>query len=334
MAKSRSLFHYTTAEGLLGIIKDRCLWATHAEFSNDTSECKLLKSYVAKLITPHIAKLTPTLIEKLYVSESLLKEHGTSIYEDQADEIGQVLLDVTNKVFPYYITSFCIHEEGKDEFKNGLLSQWRGYARGGFAIEFDELELKKLTDRERARWCYEEIFSNNVVYNDHESRIDPLHFKGMAGAFLRAVIEDDIAKLGDLDRDIPGAFKDELDELLGEEKPRDYAIPFLSVATFLKHPDFVEENEYRIVALCYRPNSQRDPGDKRETKTIEFRQRAGGSVTPYIALYKDLGISLPIKSVIVGPHPQQQDQMRAIEMLLEQHNVKADVRISQTPFRG
>lgn len=97
-------------------------------------------------------------------------------------------------------------------------------------------------------------------------------------------------------------------------------IPFLSVATFLKHPDFVEENKYRIVALCYRTNSQ------------SGRQSKLNSASTLVGQSYHMGSSLPIKSVVVGPHPQQQDQMRAIEMLLEQHNVKADVRISQTPF--
>jgi hypothetical protein len=60
--KSRSLFHYTTAQGLLGIIKDRCLFATHADFSNDPSECRLILPYLTKVIAEEYEELITKLI--------------------------------------------------------------------------------------------------------------------------------------------------------------------------------------------------------------------------------------------------------------------------------
>jgi len=32
------LYHYTTLQGVLGIIQSQCLWATHYKFLNDSSE--------------------------------------------------------------------------------------------------------------------------------------------------------------------------------------------------------------------------------------------------------------------------------------------------------
>src|SRR5215216_2147689 len=54
--KSRSLFHYTTGDGLLGIVKDRCLFATHADFSNDSSECKLILPHLIKVLADEYEK--------------------------------------------------------------------------------------------------------------------------------------------------------------------------------------------------------------------------------------------------------------------------------------
>jgi len=48
---SRPLFHYTTAHGLIGILNTRSLFATHAEFLNDSKECQLLK----KILAPQLA---------------------------------------------------------------------------------------------------------------------------------------------------------------------------------------------------------------------------------------------------------------------------------------
>jgi hypothetical protein len=140
----------------------------------------------------------------------------------------------------------------------------------------------------------------------------------MAGAFLREI----------LPRNRP-----ELDEVLGTGVVDDYGRPFLAVAPFLKHSGFREESEYRIVALCNRPTKS-DPGDERKIKEIRFRSRPDGNVVPYISLYEGLKKPLPIKGVIIGPHAQQENQRSAVELLLEQHELKAAVRVSELPFRG
>lgn len=40
------LYHYTTQEGLLGILKDRCIWATHIRYLNDTSEGNIVSRVI------------------------------------------------------------------------------------------------------------------------------------------------------------------------------------------------------------------------------------------------------------------------------------------------
>ena len=37
-AQQELLYHYTTQEGLLGILRDKCIWATDIRYLNDTSE--------------------------------------------------------------------------------------------------------------------------------------------------------------------------------------------------------------------------------------------------------------------------------------------------------
>jgi hypothetical protein len=155
------------------------------------------------------------------------------------------------------------------------------------------------------------------AYEDHEARVKPDQFKGMAGAFLRAALEIE---------------QGELNEVLGDNIVDNFAVPFLSVAPFLKHSGFKEESEYRIVALCNRPTKW-DPGDERLIKAINFRSRPEGDVIPYIKLYDRLSKSLPIKSVIVGPHAHQENQRIAVELLLEQNDINAEVRVSELPFR-
>lgn len=189
------------------------------------------------------------------------------------------MLKAVNATAPYFITSFCIHNEGDHAYSNGLLSQWRSYALGGFAIEFDELKIDELNNEESKGWRYQGMITDTVSYEDHETRVKPDQFKNMVGAFLRSILPK--FQL------LPSNKRKELDEILGTAKINDFARPFLSVAPFLKHSGFKEEAEYRIVALCNR-STNFDPGDERKIKTFHFRSRPDGNVIPYITLYDDL----------------------------------------------
>jgi hypothetical protein len=54
----------------------------------------------------------------------------------------------------FYVTCFC--GESDDEYvnQNGLLSQWRGYGDGGFAIVFDTRGIEELLDIESRQFNY------------------------------------------------------------------------------------------------------------------------------------------------------------------------------------
>ena len=40
------LYHYTTQHGLLGILKQKCIWATHIRYLNDTSEGNIVSRVI------------------------------------------------------------------------------------------------------------------------------------------------------------------------------------------------------------------------------------------------------------------------------------------------
>ena len=67
-----------------------------------------------------------------------------------ADEAWRARLEEADKRAPLFIASFCRHQE-PHQMKNGLLSQWRGYAGegGGYCVVFDEEALDGLVEAER-----------------------------------------------------------------------------------------------------------------------------------------------------------------------------------------
>ena len=99
------LFHYTTAEGLKGIIENNELWASSAYFLNDSSEVMYGYGVVKEVL------------------EEWIKSCGRGEYSmalgfarDLLRGFGHDLLN-KNIIDPIYLACFC--EDGN------LLSQWR-----------------------------------------------------------------------------------------------------------------------------------------------------------------------------------------------------------------
>ena len=227
----------------------------------------------------------------------------------------------TDNVSPYFITSFCIHDKNTPAYLDGLLSQWRGYARGGFAVEFDEYEIDALVEQEKQKWAYQGILSDAVHYRNFGDYVDLKDFDGFAATMFKEV----------LDEVLPSA-KKRLKEILGTRAINDYGQAYLSKVPFLKNLGFEEEREYRLAALCNRVGFKEEE-DTRDHKQFHFRTRPDGRITPYIKLFEGLIDRLPIKSIIVGPHPNQQSQFDAVKIMISQLGFDAELRASNIPFR-
>jgi hypothetical protein len=314
---NRSLFHYTTADGIIGILQDQSLYATHAGFLNDSTECRSILAVLLPRLEAELREVVPRLVNLKLLQSSILTEYGDEIYKQEAETMLRAMTEATNSTAPYFITSFCIHEPNTLAHKHGLLSQWRGYARGGFAIEFDELALDDLNKQENKRYRYQGLITEKVIYRDHEYEVGTEKFAGFAGALLKNLFPK---------------IADKLTDVLGAKVTNDFSRPFLSTAPFLKNESFQEENEYRIVALCNRP-SVKDKSDQRDAKPIKFRSTSSGQIIPFISLYQELKIKLPIKSIVVGPHLHRSAQRAALEILLEKCGIDVPIRFSEIPFR-
>src|SRR5579864_408275 len=120
--KERGLFHYTTADGLKGIVETKCIWATAAIYLNDASE--IAYGY--------------TVLDQVFAEWEKANEGNSSF----GVTILQVVRDMANDnrkqldSVPIYLACFCE--------KGNLLSQWRAYGQtGGYSIGF----IVRSTDR-------------------------------------------------------------------------------------------------------------------------------------------------------------------------------------------
>lgn len=111
------LYHYTTPEALIGIFRNRCLWATNALFLNDSQE------------VAHGIELARRKLRSLRDCASD-DAQGARI-DWLVNEIRNVGTATSKFVFVCSLSA-----------DGDMLSQWRAYCRGGgFAVGFPESEL-------------------------------------------------------------------------------------------------------------------------------------------------------------------------------------------------
>jgi hypothetical protein len=118
---------------------------------NDSTECRAILAVLLPRLEAQLKEIVPKLIARHLIHPSVATDYGETIYRRESENMLQAMVKASNNTAPFFITSFCMHEKGTAVHEHGLLSQWRGYARGGFAIEFDEFGIDKLILAEREK---------------------------------------------------------------------------------------------------------------------------------------------------------------------------------------
>jgi hypothetical protein len=148
---TQPLHHYTSLDGMLGIVRNKCLWATHIAHLNDSTEL----DYAVELLRGRI---------------------NQTLWEDEpaADDrkcLEQLLQWLGNRELQNTLLFTCSFSE-----EANLLSQWRAYcpASGGVSLGFDAAELLAAADSQAFQLT-------RCVYQPEEQRI-------LVEAWLREVL--------------------------------------------------------------------------------------------------------------------------------------------------
>lgn len=113
----KTLYHYTSSNGLMGIIENNNIWATKTTYLNDSSEIRLALDYIREELTLQMSKSS--------------KENYIFSYKDMLSALeGIENVNVS-------VVSFSTNGD--------QLSQWRGYSRvgDGYSLGFDGKLLKE-----------------------------------------------------------------------------------------------------------------------------------------------------------------------------------------------
>lgn len=299
------LYHYTTTNGLKGIIEKNEIWATSAYFLNDSTEiiygCRVLKQAVDDWMARNPR-----------VEDSLSLRMGRQLKQ----VFGEHLLNMT-QVRPIFLCCLCEDDN--------VLSQWTTYGRsGGYSIGFklpaeDMLSFQGLRPEPNictSKWLKVEYDRNaqlkrcgTILDSILPIFDDPSTVNGIAAV-------DDHPFLG-----YAAILRVVMDLLLEE------------VVCF-KDEAFKSENEWRIVVRQREWLKQGTDDGSKVVKPIHFRTSAN-KLIPYVRLipYKESD-KLPIACIRYGPTTEITTTHLAVSLLLEQNGFSSvPVQPSGIPLR-
>lgn len=277
------LYHYTAAAGLQGILESRAIWATDVHYLNDYTELVDSRDLFLEIMR--------SLAEKPLGGDRLMAaQFADRIERDQWPDL---------RAWPPgpFVSCFCSSGD--------LLSQWRGYGKGGYALGFHRASL----DAPPSIWPADSEGSPDRTKLPTEVGLVRVEYATDAQEVIlrraaEAIIRPD-------------------DRFVGTGRSSRLAS---MVASSIKRDAFEEEHEWRFIVTSMGTHDEK------------FRISPSGMLVPYVTVPLDLKTSLV--SVTVGPSDGQ-DRVRldqrvvAVERLLRKHGLSdsVDVIPSRVPFR-
>jgi len=329
------IYHYTTITGLKGIVESQNLWATHYAYLNDAEEVKHFNERLKLVLRPVLEKIFADFKNSAPDKyEHLGRGHGAiaKLIDNEANTLVTILYRTLLDDFDSgpYITSFCRAPTEKEQ-KHGLLSQWRAYGPdGGCAVAFGTKEIHDLLKLEQDKWAYAALGGGDVVYSDEDERLQEEigqymdNIKASFTRFYEIIMSRGLQGQEEAERALDGIYP-----------------AIWPCSCRYKHWGFKEEKEVRLVAIGQALETRRLAEEdglrlKPEKPKKHFLRR--GTAVPYIELFDGIPTPskhrLPIKGVIVGPHPEKQKRAKAIEILLREHQIDAPAAYSDIPYLG
>lgn len=239
------LYHYTSEEGLLGIIEHDNIRATHIRFLNDYTEFReAFQNKFVEVLLDSFRKELPNSIEPnaRQVIEGVLSKRNHEAILKVIESSGSA-----NEAFVCSFTAGTTTDPNFRSDPGDRLSQWRGYSHSlqGFSLGFDRTLLKDVVEVDDKRVRAELV---ECIYDDDRKvRL----FQAMGNAAAK-----EFEELAVNNPPIPPWFQTNMPNA-SEQYQRvnscflnslaKATVQFFTTAARIKHSGFSEEREWRIV---------------------------------------------------------------------------------------
>lgn len=307
------LWHYTSADGLLGIIRNEQnehqklhFWFTRSDCLNDTSEGTHILSLFRQMCSDLLLEsaITQEFYDAIITAEISNHQFVNFPIPSREEFTHESMLDCVP--CHAYICSFSLQEDSLD--------MWRYYAKGngGYGLKCYSLLFDKYKEYEYSDYEEEAVFSlirsYRVIYSDEEKK-----------QILRDIIIDTFSAYGKSDK--------------SESEKNEEAKGFIqyTLKTFqfqFKHECYSSEQEYRFV--FYLPYSKPKLLENK-MPSIKFRSQNGMPI-PYIDLVIDNGDSY-LDEVLISPFIENENVLATTSDYLTQCGFNCAVRRSMLPVR-
>ena len=294
--KGDKLYHYTTAEGVRGIVENREFLATKSDFLND------------KLEFQYAVEVMERLTEKYIVNQEL-RERFFSKLKKEIDRFGVITPicegdgDCEMDEMSFYVVAFSKLQN------NALL--WAEFTDfRGYCLEFD---YEKIVEGFQNR-----VFLHGTVIYDEEEQMNGL-LESLLSC-IRNLIEEGVT-------DLEGFFEEEANP---SEESLDRLVTEMSVvcsvyAMFFKKSFFEGEQEYRFI---FPPLINSIGTDKPNFRLLDQ------IFLPYIMVEFEGGKeNVPLESVMVGAKNNSDIAVRGMRYFLKTQGLDIPVLLSDIPLR-
>lgn len=307
------LWHYTSVDGLVGIIRDDAaeygklhFWFTRSDCLNDTSEGRNVLDLFQNSC---LDMLKQGLISHEFyncVKSCEISSHQFINYPLPMTEDG-VFTSVLNCVPCHaYICSFSLKEDSLD--------MWRYYSKGngGYGLKLSPFLFDSYKEYQNSAYDEKALFvkicSYKVIYDDNK-KIE----------LLKQIISDSFL-----------AYKSSnASKAAKADNSKRFLQSVLKILQFqFKHACYVSEEEYRFVA--YLPYSK--PKDLQNKLPIVKYRTLNGIVVPYIDLTVEDGTACLI-GALISPYIKSQNALDVTGEYLEHCGFNCETRRSMLPVR-
>jgi hypothetical protein len=291
MKGDKLVYHYTSLQGLLGITESKAIRATNILYLNDASELDYSKSLFCEEIQ-HLRKTN----EKFKKHKTLDDSLGYFYLQSLEENMNTLF---PSKQFSFFVSSFSEESD--------LLSQWRGYGKNGsgFSLGFSLNKLQECIKKSK-------IVMYQCIYKENDQRV-------AIRSLLKKTCDHFINEIGN-SADKAAAW---------DEKTKPIAVAFflkfIQLAPLLKHPKFIEEKEWRVIAALQ---------TEKIIKLIKFRP-GSHMIIPYIDINLPTeDANLVIDELMVGPSNDSLLSAASVELMLKARSVvNRKLSHSTIPYR-
>lgn len=291
--KKGIIYHYTSAEGILGILDKSEFWVTKSDFLNDIYEINY----------------TFNLFEESFLNEIKNENVRTRMISQFHSELDKDRALYNKALFGTYIMSFSINQDNLllwSEFAGKM-----GYNLG-FNIEYlkDEFNRKSVRDDE-----LDLKFDGKVIYNKEEqirlleNRIDWKLISDSSDKNMNSLVN--------------------LDESISDEIINDFISWIIEICSlysiFFKDSKFEHEEEYRFIFQAFHNHKKVSTN-----KEMHFRVKEG-ALCPFVKVpFKGLNF---LESITIGPKNNIDIAKTGLEIYCRNKEIDPKILKSNIPLR-